>query len=82
MPGRDRNLPPDILRTPPQMGDQMRLSPQAVEWLNKMSEQAVSKCAFCSDDLAHYESAGLVIEYAGLKFCSVPCLESWIDGQE
>lgn len=72
MPERDNNLPPDFLARPPKMGDQNKLPPWPQAW--------VSTCAFCGTDLAHYESAGLVIEYAGQKFCGVPCLESWIDG--
>ena len=41
--------------------------------------ESTKQCAFCGVDLAHYQSAGLVVEYAGLEFCGETCLNSWID---
>ena len=77
MPERDEYLPPDFLMRPPKMGDQMELRPFTAALTNGLAEQ----CAFCGADLAHFQSAGLVVEYAGLKFCGDACLNSWIDGQ-
>jgi hypothetical protein len=45
------------------------------------TSKSATQCAFCGIDLAHYESAGLVVEYAGSKFCGETCLNSWIDGE-
>ena len=41
------------------------------------------RCKNCAESVTgHIADAGLVIDYAGHKFCCVVCLENWVDEQQ